>query len=66
MSVSIDKLLSWIKTGMAARSGRPLALGILFFLSINSLLSEWPLYYKPALVATLEQWTIGAFQSGQR
>ncbi len=51
---------------MAARNGRPMAIAILFFLSINSLLSEWPLSYKPALVAVLEQWTTGTFQSGQR
>lgn len=66
MSVSIGNLLSWIKKGMAARNGRPLAIGILLFLSINSLLSEWPFSSKPALVAVLEQWTTSTFKSGQR
>jgi len=66
MSASIDKLLSWIRKGMAARNGRPLAMAILFGLSINSLLSEWPLSYKPTIVTTLEQWATGTFQSGQR
>lgn len=51
---------------MAARNGRPLAMAILFCLCINSLLSEWPLPFKPAIVTTIEQWTTGAFQSGQR
>lgn len=66
MSVSIDKLLLWIRKGMSARNGRPLAIAILLLLSSNSLLSEWPLSYKPAIVTTLEQWTTGTFQSGQR
>jgi adenylate cyclase len=65
MSFSIDKLFSWIRKGMAARNGRPMAMAILFGLCIISLLSEWPLSYKPAIVTTLEQWTTGTFQSGQ-
>lgn len=51
---------------MAARNGRPMAIAILFALCINSLLSEWPLSYKPTFVNILEQWTTGTFQSGQR
>lgn len=66
MSKSIDNLLSLIRAGIEARNGRPLALGILFFLCTVSLLSEWPLSNKPAIVTTLEQWTAGTFKSGQR
>jgi len=66
MSTAIDKLFSWIRKAMAARNGRPMAMVILFGLCINSLLSEWPLAHKPAVVTTLEQWTTGTFQTGQR
>jgi adenylate cyclase len=51
---------------ISAGNGRPLAIAILLFLCLNSLLSEWPMHDKPAIVSSLEKWTTDTFQSGQR
>lgn len=66
MSTSLAKFLTLLRTAITARQGRPLALVILIWLTANSLVSEWPLVYKPAVVSALEQWGAGPFQAGQR
>ncbi len=66
MSVYLNKLLNLLKTGITAHKGRPLALTILLWLSLSSLVSEWPMSSKPAIVSSLEQMTSGPFQAGQK
>ena len=66
MSTYLVKLLNLIRSWITAHKGRPLALVILMWLTTNSLVSEWPLVYKPAFVSTLEQFGAGPFQAGQR
>ena len=66
MSPYLDKIIEFIKTGLAARNGRPLAFTILLLLSANSLISEWPLPAKPELIGHIEKLTSGSFQTGQR
>ncbi len=66
MSDYLSKLLNLVRTGVTAHKGRPLALVILLWLSLNSLVSEWPLVNKPAFVGVLEQFSGSTFQTGQR
>lgn len=66
MSAYLVKFLNLVRSWITAHKGRPLALIILTWLTINSLVSEWPLVYKPAIVSALEQFGGGPFQTGQR
>lgn len=66
MSAYLTKLLTLLRTGITAHKGRPLALIILLWLSLGSLVSEWPMTQKPSLIAALEQFAGGPFQTGQR
>jgi adenylate cyclase len=66
MSKYLKKFFNLVKSWFTTQKGRPIALIILTWLTVNSLVSEWPLVYKPALVSMLEQFSAGPFQSGQR
>ena len=66
MSVYLSKLLTLVRSAITAHKGRPLALIILLWLSLGSVVSEWPLAHKPAAVGTIEQFAGGPFQTGQR
>lgn len=66
MHLQFTQLLNAVRTAVTAHKGRPLALVILLWLSLNSLISEWPLQYKPAVVGILEKYTGSPFQAAQR
>ena len=66
MSSYLVKFLNFVRSMITAHKGRPLALIILVWLTTNSLVSEWPLVYKPTIVSALEQFGAGPFQAGQR
>lgn len=66
MSTYLVKFLNLVRASITAHKGRPLALIILVWLTTNSLVSEWPMVYKPGFVSALEQFGAGPFQAGQR
>jgi adenylate cyclase len=66
MPTYLAKFLNFVRSLISAHQGRPLALIILIWLTTNSLVSEWPLVYKPALVSAMEQFGAGPFQAAQR
>ena len=66
LSHYLDKLSDLLKTSMTALKGRPVALVILLWLSLGSLVSEWPMIDKPVIVGLLERVTSGPFKAGQK